>query len=143
MTLPNPVPLLSSSMVAPCLSGLDRLATTNLARSGATDQNPRKILYAIAARRRCGAALCARRRRLLTASLEWCPAGYCPSGDAGPSAHLPYSGTLCWVVPRSKRGGNQYEAGDDPGSFAGDVAGACTGRWAKSSIVLRPNVLQA
>src|SRR6516225_9565754 len=48
MTLPNPVPLLSSSMVAPCLSGLDRLATTNLARSGATDQNLRKILYAIA-----------------------------------------------------------------------------------------------
>jgi len=26
---------------------LDRLATTNLARSGATDQNLRKILYAI------------------------------------------------------------------------------------------------
>src|SRR5215472_11710117 len=47
MTSPNPVPLLSSSMVAPCLSGLDRLATTNLARSGATAQNLRKILYVI------------------------------------------------------------------------------------------------
>src|SRR5215472_7015291 len=40
-------------------------------------------------------------------------------------------------------GGNRYEAGDDLGSFAGDVASACTGRWAKSSYLVRPSVLQA
>src|SRR5215472_14110256 len=90
-----------------------------------------------------GTVLYAQRRRLLTASAKWCPGGCRPRGYAAPSANLSYSGGLCVVVLRSERGENRNEAVDDPGAFAGDVAGACTGRWAKSSIVVRPNVLQA
>ena len=82
-------------------------------------------------------------RRLLAASAKWCPGGYRLSGYAAPSANLSYSSGLCVVVLRSERGENRNEAVDDPGAFAGDVAGACTGRWAKSSIVVWPDVLQA